>query len=167
MTGQCQTPHTVRATLVSTPPRPCSQTPLFSTLANPLFRCQPFSCRLDWSQWSWHIPACPLCKPPPPTSSNPHLLEDYHVIPDHCQSGRSRGRFITIQHSLSSCRGPAGLLLVGPAVGGGRIKAPTFQHRRRWTTQKAGKGFYYSKGKCDCYSNKMLCVFFQPEIEKT
>lgn len=63
----------------------------------------------------------------PSTSSYPHLLGDYHVIPDRRQSGRSRGRFITIQHSLSSCRRPAGLLPVGRAAGEGRMKATMHQ----------------------------------------
>lgn len=90
-----------------------------NTVANPLFRCQPFGSRLDWSPWAWHIPAWPLQPPPRPRwNPHPHLLRDYHVIPDCRQPGRSRGRFITIQHSLSSCRRAAGLMSVGWAGGG-------------------------------------------------
>lgn len=42
-------------------------------------------------QWACHFPTCSLLP-------HPHLLADYHVIPDIRQPGRSRGRFITIQH---------------------------------------------------------------------
>lgn len=75
-----------------------------------------------------HIPGCPLqpsqhpapysLTPSSPTHPLPHLLGDYHVIPDHRQPGRSRGRFITIQRWLSSCRRAAGLMLVA-RVGSG------------------------------------------------
>lgn len=119
--GQCQTPHTVRATLCSTPQHLHLRLALpITTVANPLFRCQPFGSSLDWSPWAWHIPAWPLQPIPlrPRWNPHPHLLRDYHVIPDCRQPGRSRGRFITIQHSLSSCRRAAGLMSVGWAGGG-------------------------------------------------
>lgn len=71
VTDQRQTPHVVRTTLASPPPHPhLRPTLLLKTVANPLFRCQPSGCSLDWSWWSWRIPACPLCNPPP-TSANP------------------------------------------------------------------------------------------------